>query len=145
MRRKYATIFLMGLLCLVSSNLFSQHCFKMSYDKNGNRVCFMTKECDGIERGELNVDDVLFDECVDDAEELLVYPNPNNGSFKVELKNVETDGVSNLHIYDNKGILVFSQKFFEEFDIDISNNPAGVYLLRIIGENSVRSVIVVKY
>ena len=56
MRWKYVTIFLMGLLCLVSGNeVFSQHCFKISYDKNGNRVSFIAKECDKYEKNKFYI------------------------------------------------------------------------------------------
>ena len=55
MKWKYMMIFLMGLLCLVSSdNLFSQHCFTMSYDKNGNRINFMSVSCSKNVRGNIN-------------------------------------------------------------------------------------------
>ena len=145
MERKYVMIFLMGLLCLVSSSdLFSQHCFKISYDKNGNRICFMSKDCVVVERGELNTDEILMERDAEDIDDLLVYPNPNNGKFKIELKDAEVEGVCDLYIYDNKGIVVNSRKFFKELYIDITDNKAGVYLLRIVGENVEKSVIVVK-
>ena len=69
MRWKYVMIFLMGLLCLVSSNeVFSQHCFKISYDKNGNRISLIAKECDKYERGSADVEETLdvFKENPDD-------------------------------------------------------------------------------
>ena len=47
-------------------------------------------------------------------------------------------------MYDNKGVLVNSQKFTDVIDVDISSNPAGVYLLRISMNDDVRSVVVVK-
>ena len=146
MRWRYVIIFLTGVLCLVSSNdLFSQHCFKMSYDKNGNRICFMANDCGGVMRGELDIDDVFVEKCEDYAEDILVYPNPNNGRFKIELKNADVGSAVDLYVYDNKGVLVNAQKFFTSVNVDISDNPAGVYLLRINGEKCESSIIVVKY
>ena len=53
MKRKYMMLFLMGLLCLVGNiDLFSQHCIKMSYDKNGNRIIFKVEDCTKYVRGE---------------------------------------------------------------------------------------------
>lgn len=148
MRWKYVMIFLMGLLCLVSSNeVFSQHCFKISYDKNGNRVSFITKECDKYERGGADVEETLdvFKENPDDeTDDLFVYPNPSNGRFQIELKGAECDDLVEVYVYNNKGILITSQKFVETICVDISDYPAGVYLLRIIRDKGERSEIVVK-
>ena len=47
-------------------------------------------------------------------------------------------------IYDNKGVLVKTYNYVGNQEIDISNNPAGVYLLRIIKGESVCSKVVVK-
>ena len=148
MRWKYVMIFLMGLLCLVSSNeVFSQHCFKISYDKNGNRVSFIAKECDKYERGSADVEetlDVLEENPDDEMEDLFVYPNPSNGRFQIELKGAECDDLVEVYVYNNKGILITSQKFVETICVDISDYPAGVYLLRIIRDKGERSEIVVK-
>lgn len=131
----------MGLLCLVSSKeLFSQHCLNMSYDKNGNRISLMTKDCVKYMRGDVETyDELEVDE--EYLDELLVYPNPNDGRFKIKLNS---EGLADVGIYDNKGILIDNLKFADEVDVDISDNPAGVYLLRIIKDDDVRSVIVVK-
>lgn len=138
----------MGLLCLVSGNeVFSQHCFKISYDKNGNRVSFIAKECDKYERGSADVEetlDVLEENPDDETEDLFVYPNPNNGRFQIELKGAECDDLVEVYVYNNKGILITSQKFVERICVDISDYPAGVYLLRIIRDKGKRSEIVVK-
>lgn len=139
MKWKYVRIFLMGLLYLVSNvELYSQYCLKMSYDKNGNRISMMLNEC--VE---------IFRESSDDAvekdiSEVLVYPNPNNGKFKVEIKNV-TDDFAELNVYDNKGALINSLAFIGMADVDISNYPAGAYLLRIIRNDNEKSVIVIKH
>ena len=75
MKMKYIMI-LMGLLCLVSNNdLFSQHCFRMTYDKNGNRIYFAAKDCVGLERGELNVDEMLFENNDEDIEDYNINNN----------------------------------------------------------------------
>lgn len=141
MERKYIIVFLTGLLCLVSSGeLFSQHCFKMSYDKNGNMISFEPRDCKKDMRGNETYD-MLEKDVEKHSDELLVYPNPNNGIFKIKLEN---KGQAEVSIYDNKGVLINSQRFSEEVDVDITNNQAGAYLLRIIEDDNVRSVIVVK-
>ena len=137
------TIFLMGLLCLVSNGeLFSQHCLKMHYDRNGNRISFSAGECVKEWRG-IASDDVEVDVCEEPENEVMIYPNPNNGRFRIELDN-DTDDLVEMSVYDNKGVLVNSRKFTDVIDVDISSNPAGVYLLRISMNDDVRSMVVVK-
>lgn len=148
MKWKYMMIFLMGLLCLVSSdNLFSQHCFTMSYDKNGNRINFMSVSCSKDVRGNINdkAEESERYENDHDQDDLMVYPNPNNGIFRIKLKNDEIEDMAEVYVYDNKGVLINSGKFAEETYVDISNNPAGVYLVRIVVEDKERSVIVLKF
>ena len=137
------TIFLMGLLCLVSNGeLFSQHCLKMHYDRNGNRISFSVDECVKYWRG-LADNEAEENVCDKTEDEVMIYPNPNNGRFRVELDN-DTGDLVELAVYDNKGILVNIQKFTDVIDVDISSNPAGVYILRISMSDDVRNAIVVK-
>ena len=70
---------------------------------------------------------------------LNLYPNPNDGKFRVEfqvegLKNVEIRVMSLLGevLYSNKPGNV-SGTYREE--IDLSNNAAGVYILQILSED----------
>lgn len=147
MKRKYITMFLMGLLCLVGSgDLFSQRCYVMSYDENGNRTRFMVFGC--IEELKFTaigskVEMKSSEEADSNELALSVYPNPSKGKFRVSLNN-NKELLSDIYVYDNKGILVSSGKFAEEVDVDISDKPAGVYLLRIISGDSMLSEIVVK-
>ena len=137
------TIFLMGLLCLVSNGeLFSQHCLKIYYDRNGNRISFNVGECVKDWRALADNNDVEESVCDETEDEVMLYPNPNNGRFRVELN--DTGDLAELSVYDNKGVLVNSRKFTDVIDVDISSNPAGVYLLRISMNDDVRSMVVVK-
>ena len=136
----------MGLLCLVSSNgdLLSQNCYKVSYDKNGNRISFFVTSCSEYYRGDVE-DDVKTEElCENEIDDFIVYPNPSNGRFRVELKSNENDALADAYVYDNKGVLLSIRKFTGNMDVDISDYPAGTYLLRIIKNDEVRSMVVVK-
>ena len=145
MRWKYVVVFLMGLVCLVGNKeLFSQHCFEMSYDKNGNRINFRTVNCLKYLR-ESVVDEETLEETEDRKEDdFLVYPNPNNGKFRIKIRTDEKNESAVMYIYDNKGVLINSEEFVEFVDVDISDNPSGVYLLRIIGSDGIISEMVVK-
>lgn len=141
MERKYMMVFLMGLLCLVGdTDLFSQQCYKISYDKNGNRNSFATTSCLQIWRE--NPGNIEFKDNNNSMvyNELLVYPNPNNGVFSIEVEN--DDENAELQIYNSIGVLINRCGFDKE--IDISDYPAGLYLLRMISGNDEKSVIVIK-
>lgn len=135
-------IFLIGMLCLgLSGDLYAQYCLSLKYDDNGNRVnlsvvkCFVS--CRGTEE-----QDVL--EIYDDND-LMVYPNPNMGEFDIEINDRDSDyDECVLQIYDNKGVLIKTEEFVEKTRMDIRDNPAGIYLLRIIKGEKVCNRVVVK-
>ena len=144
MKRKYIIIFLMGLLYLIGTEeLFSQNCIKMLYDKNGNRISFMVENCNSFSRGNDEYELENIYESEEQTEDLLVYPNPNDGRFRIELAG--EDEFAEVCVYDSKGLLINSRKFMKTVDLDISNNPAGAYLLRIVRDNNVNSKVVVKH
>lgn len=143
MEWKYRKVFLMGLLCLVCQlKTFSQQCLYFKYDKTGNRVESYEGNC-GDEYKELSrmiIDKVSSEN--EGGQELSVYPNPHKGVFRIDMKDGDLSSAI-YQIYDNKGVLVKTD-YLDEREIDISNNPVGVYLLRVIKGESVRSMVVIK-
>lgn len=140
-------IFLMGLLCLVSGDkLFSQQCFKISYDKNGNRILFTAVKCVQFLRDDaVDVEVMEVVENEDDMEQkgdLSVYPNPNDGVFRLDVTSECED--AEVQIYNNKGVLVSCFQLDSEMEVDIRDNPSGAYLLRVFCGDCVRNEIVVK-
>ncbi len=134
----------MGLLYLIGTEeLFSQNCIKMLYDKNGNRISFKVENCKSYSRGNDENELENIYESEEQTEDLLVYPNPNDGRFRIELAG--EDEFAEVCVYDSKGLLINSRKFMKTVDLDISNNPAGAYLLRIVRDNNVNSKVVVKH
>ena len=65
-----------------------------------------------------------------------VYPNPNNGQFNIELTNNEETTL--IEVYDLMGKQVFTQNTNETIKkIDISDQPKGIYLVKITVGNEV--------
>lgn len=65
-----------------------------------------------------------------------IYPNPNKGKFIIELTNKTTE--STLEIYDLMGKKVWSKVSSEnKLKIDISSQPKGIYLVKMVSENQV--------
>ena len=60
--------------------------------------------------------------------ELKVYPNPNNGIFKIEGNNIQK-----LRIIDVAGKLVYENSTSQlQYDIDISKLKSGIYFIEAI-------------
>ena len=69
---------------------------------------------------------------------LNLYPNPNNGSFKLEIENLSVN--SKVEIYNNLGQLVFASQLNENnTEINISNLNNGLYTVKLIGNNNIIS------
>jgi trimeric autotransporter adhesin len=67
--------------------------------------------------------------------EVKIYPNPNNGQFTIAAKNEELRGKNSVEIYNVLGEKVYSATLEQvqgDNSIDISNQPAGVYLYRVL-------------
>lgn len=67
-------------------------------------------------------------------ENLIVYPNPNKGSFNVQLKNNEA--IKEVKIYDLRGSNVYTE-FIQSNEIQIQTNNlnAGLYFVYVVTEN----------
>ncbi len=90
------------------------------------------------------LDNIVFSQTVGiEEQELLkevnVYPNPTNGKFVLSFVAKEFQP-STIEIYDVLGKVVISQKNsinagFNEFTIDLSNQPNNVYILKLVSES----------
>jgi hypothetical protein len=67
---------------------------------------------------------------------VILYPNPNNGKFTLSITNYEL-GITNIEVYNILGEKVYSQFNIQNptFNIDLSANPNGIYLYRVISED----------
>ncbi len=148
MEWKYKWVFLSVLLCLVvSDETVAQGCLMFNYDKSGNRVEMLVYDC-GAEDKEMT-DDVISGEISENEmtvnDDLLVYPNPNNGIFDIKINDENADaGKTLFEVYNNIGVLVRKDELINDMRIDITDNPAGMYLLRITKDDKVYSCVVVK-
>lgn len=65
-------------------------------------------------------------------EEIMVYPNPNNGSFVIESNNTIKQ---TLQVYDVTGKMVLSQSINGKTSIDAGNLNQGVYNISLISND----------
>ncbi|GAB6012760.1 T9SS type A sorting domain-containing protein [Viscerimonas tarda] len=122
------------------------------YDASGNRVSrtiiFATtnNSLRSAMRKEVPEEEVVYEEQIDYSDgiekkeaTILIYPNPTQGVFAVEIRNVPEEEISgeiyllkaNGQLIDKKGIVKDSKVEF-----DLSREASGVYLVNIhLGEN----------
>ena len=73
---------------------------------------------------------------------IMAYPNPTSGIVHIQ---TEGQSVVEVQVFDLFGKLLFQQRVSEEdFSVDLSNYSSGTYLLRIISNEGVETVKVVR-
>lgn len=133
----------MSLLCLFMYDVsFSQSCVSIGYDENGNRTQLTVDNC-GAEKDIIKKDIRLMMPEKEYADGFDVYPNPTDGIINVKT-NAGNELLSRYELYNVKGLLLNKSEFQNEVTIDIGNQPAGVYLLKIISGDDMCSDIIVK-
>ena len=75
---------------------------------------------------------VVYSEVFADIQ-LKIYPNPTDGLVKVEIYNLPEGETAQIWVYAMSGQLLTSFKDVSKaVDINISGQPAGVYVMRIV-------------
>lgn len=68
---------------------------------------------------------------------IKVSPNPNNGTFTIQTSGIITSK-SEIEVYNMVGEKVYTEALRQaqgDNKIDISNQPAGIYLYRVVSES----------
>lgn len=130
------------LICLALCPFvsFAQNKIGYSYDDAGNRVKreivmpapkAMAKQQD-FGTNSQSFYDLLHDHTV------RIYPNSSEGVLQVCISGLKSTDKCSLVVYTTQGALVLTENVkTDRTDVNISNQPAGVYLLKItINDNS---------
>ncbi|MBR3730380.1 MAG: T9SS type A sorting domain-containing protein [Bacteroidales bacterium] len=66
-------------------------------------------------------------------EQVFIYPNPSNGIFTIQGKDIRK-----VEVFDTYGQVILSKEVKSDHEqIDLSNNPAAVYFIRVITEEGI--------
>lgn len=140
---------LMALFAIASYTLQSQTetlSYSFTYDRNGNRIQRNLIIIENPENlaSKNNIDDSKEQQDEETMErentiiekfnelDAKIYPNPTKGQLIIELLNFDEVNDGMILISDMQGKVIFSQKKIDKKTaIDLSNQPAGKYLLRI--------------
>ena len=73
-------------------------------------------------------------ESIASAIPFAVYPNPNSGSFTLELSDMQNVGLSLINVL---GEVVYAEQVIVKKEISIKGVPAGIYFLNLQSGNEV--------
>ena len=129
--RKIHLMFYMALLPVVSS---AQDRIGYSYDASGNRIkreIVMQVPKAMAKQQNFFSDNQSFSDMLHDHS-IKIYPNPTKGALRICISGLKGTDKCSLEVYTTLGVQILVKKVdTDNFDIDISNQPNGVYLLRI--------------
>lgn len=75
---------------------------------------------------------LIYSERVNEME-ILIYPNPTKGLIRIEFLKLPEDTEATLYLYDMAGKLIaVKEKVTDYTEIDITDEPDGIYILKII-------------
>ena len=137
------TLLFLAVLC--SQMLHSQNTISYGYDLAGNRIS-RTIKMPGLksapapqpqavvedEEAEEEQPPVVYSEMLSDIE-IKIYPNPTDGFLKVEIRNLPEGQTADIRLFDMSGRSISAYREIRDFvEVDISGQPTGTYLMRIV-------------
>ena len=132
--KKIKIIILSLLFTCFYPTLHAQDKVKYGYDAAGNRISrtiVLAPRSAPIEEEQPVVHTEVFSDIL-----LKIYPNPTTGLLKVEISNLPEGQTAEIFLYSMSGKLISSFKNISNtVSINISNQPAGIYVMNIIAGN----------
>ena len=134
---------LLSLLLLCGMGLMAQSIsYEYDYDQAGNRI---RRSVVALTRSDQKGDAVLsFTDELPDGNRMTLFPNPTKGVIRFEMG--QPDGVlGHYRLFDLKGTLLMEGVCESHaFDLDLSGQPNGVYLIEFRNKNKVYSSKIIK-
>ena len=124
------------IVCLFLMSIFSmlhaQDTIRYQYDAAGNRISrtivLQTKSAPAPAEEKQTA---VYTEVLSDIT-IKIYPNPTDGLLKVEISNLPKGQAANIWLFSVSGKLISSyKKVSNPVSIDISAQPAGIYVMKI--------------
>ena len=123
------------LLMSICPALHSQDKVTFQYDKAGNRISRTIVLAPRTAPAKEDEKPAVYSDMLEDIK-IKIYPNPTTGLVKVEMQNLPEDQSANIWLYTMSGKLISSFKDVSNVTgINLSGQPAGVYVLKIVAGN----------
>jgi hypothetical protein len=144
-------LFLLGCGLLLSVALSAQT-ITYGYDAAGNRVSrviYFYETSEEIpppeEEAEEQEQEAIYEEMLSEMT-VKIAPNPTEGLLRVTLENMPKKTLGQIFLYNFNGKLITAQKNVRtSAELNITNQPAGIYVLRIVaGEQQTKWKIIKK-
>ena len=140
MKPKY---YILLLLSGIASSVFSQNRVNYTYDAAGNRLSGVSSQLRMAaitdEDTELTDEDTELQEIYSDKidrSNIRIYPNPTKGILKIEIIRTTEENPIHIQLYDMSGRIIINEQNATSFtDLNISDKPAGTYILKIFSDN----------
>jgi hypothetical protein len=120
------------IIVLISSAWCSaQTTVYYQYDDAGNRIHRGIIPLQSARPDSSNQKKVFEDDLGN--KKVLIYPNPTHGQLQIELQGFDKEIKTNLFLYNLSGTLLTSKSITNSSEIiDLSTNPVGMYILKIV-------------
>lgn len=135
MRTKFYITLLLTILIVAAAlpGISQTKVFNFTYDSSGNRTerRLIQLKSSFIEDESLTEKQVILEDELY-GHDIKIYPNPTKGRITINISGVENDAV-HLLIYNAQGSLIKQMQFKGPAStVDLSQQPDGIYVLKIL-------------
>lgn len=140
-------------MAFTSIGVWAQTIIKFQYDVNGNRIS-RSIEIQEIENKGISFPIKDTDKELKPIREVAlvedsgikVYPNPTYGKFTIEIESLPDNQGIDYYIFDINGKVIEKSSVRSMiYEVDITSQPKGIYILRIISGKSFYAWKIIKY
>ena len=131
----YLPVMLLVLMLAASSSALAQtKVFEYTYDASGNRTQreFIQLKSAAVPGGEsLSEEQKILEDALE-GHEIKIFPNPTKGMITVSIAGLDKEPARVL-IFSPQGRLIADKEFTgTENTVDLSAQPVGIYLMKIV-------------
>jgi len=141
-------VFIIIVSIFFTQLVFAQTAVSYTYDDAGNRITRQIVTLPSKESNNKKYNNESKSSEVEDVfgnGNITIYPNPAEELLNVYLENIEIEEEILLQLYDINGKLLKTNRTKDtKSTINLSNNTAGMYILKIISGNNRAEFTVVK-
>ncbi len=138
-------LLILTIIILSTQLIQAQSYVTYTYDNAGNRIARQTIILKNTENKNSDKNKISEINNIFGKGNITVYPNPAKELLNIQFTDINTENEIILQLYDINGKLLQTEKTKNyNTTINLSNETAGVYILKILSGNSKAEFTVVK-